>query len=150
MVDEISFAISLTSVFLSILGILYEEFKSKVALEKRIATLESRPGTEQVLVERVAKMEVKMDLFWKTVEQYTITMLKHPNTTRFDDLLDKLQEKTITLAEMDELKGLLECEFQKVSKKKTDGRGLVIAITIARINTLMVDATSMAKMAMAK
>lgn len=138
MVDEITLAISLSSMFLSVLGILYEEFKSKVSLEKRIATLEAKPSTDQVLVERVAKMEVKMDLFWNAIGQYTTKMLKHPVTPRLDGLLDKLQDKSITLREMEELKGLLECEMQKV--KKTDGKMLAIAMTIARIDGLVVDA----------
>lgn len=138
MVDEISIVISLSSIFLTVIGLLYREFVAKVAVEKRIATLEARPLSDPVLVERIAKMEVKLDLWWDTVQTWATKMIKHPVTPRLDELMDKLENKTITITELDELKALLECQLSE-KKMKHSGQVFAIAFTLARIKTLEVD-----------
>jgi len=138
MVDEISLAISITSIFLTVIGLLYQEFKSKVALENRIATLEAKPLTDPALAERVAKMEVKLDLWWDTVQDWATKMIKHPVTPRLDELMDRLNDKTINVKELDELKGLLECAMDEKARKRS-GKVFAYAFTLARIKSLEVD-----------
>lgn len=160
MVDEIALTISVVSIMLTVIGFIVEHFRVQAGLRERIAGLEAkdavidscakrldefskteneRAKTENERAERIKALEVKMELFWDAVSSQVISMLKHPGAKRRDILLDKLGAKSITLAEMEELKGMLICD---VKPKTTEA--LAAALVLAQINVKLYDAGRLA------
>ena len=154
MVDEIALTISVVSIMFTVIGFLIEHFKVQAGVHERIATLEasqksiddytkrlddfSRRFDERG--ERIKALEVKMELFWDAVSSNVITMLKHPAAKRRDELLDRLGDKSITLAEMEELKQLLTCDVKLNDVKLKSRESLAAAVVVARINQKLYDA----------
>lgn len=87
---------------------------------------------------RLTKLETKMELFWKAVGDRVMDMLHHPELARRDMLSEKVKARTITLAELEELEELLECELHEDKNKKSQ-KGLVVALGIAYVKTLLLD-----------
>ena len=149
MVDEIALTISVVSILFTVIGFIIEHFKIQAGMHERIATLETKQKniddhTKRLddfsrrfddWGERIKALEVKMELFWDAVSSNVITMLKHPTSERRDELLDRLGDKSITLAEMEELKRLLTCDVKLKSRES-----LAAAVVVARINQKLYDA----------
>jgi len=149
MVDEIALTISVVSILFTVIGFLIEHFKIQAGMHERIATLEAKQKNIDDHAkrlddfsrrfddwgERIKALEVKMELFWDAVSSNVITMLKHPTAERRDELLDRLGDKSITLAEMEELKRILTCNVKLKSRES-----LAAAVVVARINQKLYDA----------
>jgi hypothetical protein len=137
---------SVIGLLVSVGGLLLAYIKYIRDQEKRIAVLEAKSknfaaisakidllvASEEDKGERIKALETKMELWWTAIQSTVVRMLKHPTQKRRDLLFDKLEANTISLDELAELKGLLQCE----SKKKD---ALVAAMAIARIDTLIFD-----------
>lgn len=80
--------ISLVSAVISFIGFVYVYFKGVV---------ESR--------ERLARLETKVEVFWKSValDAAKILHTPHPENARRDDLLEKFTDGSITREELEEL-----------------------------------------------
>ncbi len=149
MVDEISLTISVVSIMLTAIGFLIEHFRVQAGMRERLASLEAKEQNiesckkrcdeysknDSERAERIKALEVKMELFWDAVSSQVISMLKHPNAKRRDGLLDKLADRSITLAEMEELKQILTCDVRPHTKE-----ALAAALVVAQINVKLYDA----------
>ena len=143
--------LSALSLLLATLGFMYQRFKAQATVDTKIATLENdvsniKKACEDIvkndskidnIVERISKIEVKNEIVWSAVEQAVVNILHHPTKPKRDKLLEKLQDKSITLQEMEELKGMLTCVvIDKPSPDETIAAGLLLA----SINTKLFDA----------
>jgi len=103
--------LSIASLFIAIIGFIYQRIEVVKKLENRLTKLEQREDTSNrvdKVCERLSALEVKNNLIWNAVEKAMIDILHHPATPRRDELLEKLNTKDITLNELDELKKILE------------------------------------------
>jgi len=73
---------------------------------------------------RLVSLETKIDPFWKIVEQNIPRLLKRPTHERMDQLLDRMSQGNITLAEAKELIPYLEEEL------KGDDATRILAISL--------------------
>lgn len=69
-------------------------------------------GVLSSIKERLTAVETKVSLFWQAVGVKVADMLKSPTNLRKDELLDKVKNGNMTMAEAIELKGILEKEFR--------------------------------------
>lgn len=118
---ELEIAISVTSIMLTVIGLLFQYFKVILGLKERMATLET-----------------KINLFWSIVEREIPRLLKDPTGLTKDGLLDKFAEhhsNGMTLQEMEELTGILECELKE--KKMTNTRRIAYALIVGRLKQLI-------------
>lgn len=88
-----------------------------------------------VLAERLARIETKLDLFWKVVEQNIPRLLKRPTHKRMDDLLDKMSMGGLNgdHSEAKELILLLEEDL----KQQDSTRVLATTLILARLHQLV-------------
>lgn len=150
-----SFVFSLIGALLAAGGFLYNHYKDSRALSDRISTLEGVQTGDAETKERVKELEknvsnltqrqvaneTKMELFWGALQGKVIDMLKHPTEQNLDDLMDKLDVKTITLKEMEELKALLKCKAEKPARtEKQKNESFLAAFLLARVDGLLYDA----------
>lgn len=101
------------SIALTICGFLFQHFKVLAKINERLAMLET-----------------KISLFWSIVEKELPRLLKHPDTKRQDELLDKLSNGDIAIKEMKELKAIL----QKDSSVDRVAKAFVIGLLDYKIN----------------
>ena len=120
-------------------GVVATFFRSKIETTKEIevskAAIYSRIGKLQ---EDFSAMNVKVNLFWKTIEDNLPRLIKRPTHKRMDDLLDKFREKTITIEEMAELKPLLE-ELVKQDLADKNNQALGDMLMLGLINIRLYD-----------
>lgn len=118
--------ISGAALLLAILSAAWQRFGVMIDIQKQIAKVQMEffqkidsyhitcPGP--VLDGRLAKQEIKMDLFWAGVQDSVKNMLKHPTLLRKDELLDRypslecpelvelrdilMEEKTVLIAQV--------------------------------------------------
>lgn len=114
MSEDIRLYISLAGLLISICGLLWQHFKTIAGINERLST-----------------METKIDLFWKAVEKHVVDLLKAPHTKRYDVLLDKLVQGTLTNEEARELKGYLTNHLKTAKASKR----LAMVLLLARIET---------------
>ena len=90
---------------------------------------------------RLAKLEVKMELFWNAVGDVIKNMIKQPTHFRKDELMDKLLDKrdtNISNAELVELKSILHSELPELKIQKS-GQSLAYALALAYIDQILYD-----------
>ncbi len=80
--------------------------------------------------ERISKLEVRSDLFWKALENRLADMLKSPSHLAKDVFLDKLKDNTITPEETATLRTMLLEEYNH-----HDVKSLAAALLISRLDT---------------
>ena len=80
----------------------------------------------------MATLEAKTELFWNAVQAKTLDMLKStPTNPHKDALLDKFKQGDCSLAECQELEGILETEL--VSKRLNNGKRLAYFLILGRL-----------------
>jgi hypothetical protein len=149
---DVNLIISIIGALVGVGGFLLAYVKYIRGQENRISCLETRSQdigkdmadvkgkldsilkSEEDKGERIKALETKMELWWTAVQATAIKMLKHPTARRRDELLDKLDSKQITMAEMEKLKDLLRCD---VTSKKKDS--IYAAMVVARLDMLLYD-----------
>lgn len=120
---ELTEILAISSIAISILGLLFQYFKWIVTEEKRISTLET-----------------KMGLFWNLVEKNFPKILHSPHTPSLDTLLDKMSERTLNLDEAQDLREQLKCELTgKVAVRSKDNELLVIVMLLGRLEQIIYD-----------
>lgn len=152
--STIATLVALGSLTVAILNFIWARFKEGTKLRERISSLEqSRTDNEKSRAslknledrestnsDRLTRLETKMELFWTAMTDNAIKALHHPTETRADLLLLKFKEKTITLAEMEELKQLIRCRLDSKLAKKKNGESYWATFMLARIDMALVDA----------
>jgi hypothetical protein len=86
--------------------------------------------------ERIAKIETKVDLFWRVVETNVGQLLKSPDHYLKDLLIDKMARRELTLPEAEQLRSILTDEMQLMGRQNG-----VVAYTLilGRIEQLLYD-----------
>lgn len=110
----------LIAVLVSLAGILGKYYKSISSMK-----------------ERLTRLETKMELFWKIVENNVGRLLKSPRQPRKDELLDKLSGNSLNREEAAELKEILEREFAK--KGKRSQLSLAYILALGRLEQVLFD-----------
>jgi hypothetical protein len=85
--------LSALSLLVAVLGLVRTFF---AASQEQSATWQHDLGVVQ---ERCSLLEMKMQMFWRLVEEHLSGMLKRPTHEEMDALLDKLKAHTLTLDE---------------------------------------------------
>lgn len=98
-------------------------------------------GVLSSIKERLSTLEVKIDLIWHATEGIVSDSLRHPSEPRKDILLDKMVNKTATVKELIELRGLLKSKMTKVKSPEA----IATAFAIGRIDVLLWDLQKMKK-----
>jgi hypothetical protein len=154
-VEITSFSIALISVTISVISFLYQRLKSNVDTENRFTKMESKgiQNTEYILElrnsvsdlvkkldlvsDKVNIIEVKNEVLWNSVEKAMIDVLHHPTEYKRDELLEKLEAKTITLSELEELK----CMLTDIIKNNKNSNEVIAAVLLsARVSQIILDA----------
>lgn len=89
--------------------------------------------------ERIAKIETKVDLFWKAVEINVGQLLKSPTHIEKDMLLDKLAHRELTMPEAETLRSILTDEMQLRGR---DNGIIAYALIIGRLEGILFDLRS--------
>lgn len=121
------------ALIVSISGYLWNRFMFFSKINDKIAAIDAR----------LAKQELKMDLFWPTVGEAVKNMLKQPSHIRKDELIDKFPN--LDKYEICELKDILRAERTELvehgeclpMEKKVYLIALVLML--ANIDTMLVD-----------
>jgi hypothetical protein len=79
--------------------------------------------------ERITRLEVKNELFWKALENKLADMLKSPTHLDKDILLDKFKDGSLTPEETKILRTILTEEFNNKEKS------FALALVISRLET---------------
>lgn len=88
---------------------------------------------------RLARLEVKTDLFWGLVEDKLSDVLHSPNAPDKDILLGKLKDKSLSRQEVVDLRGILEAESHEPKKQKLS---IAYFLIITRLEILIADFNS--------
>lgn len=88
------------------------------------------------ILQRLSKLEVKVDLFWGMVEENISTILHSPNHPTKDDLLDKLKDKTLIATEAMELKEILRIEYSEAADKT---ERLAYLLVLTRLEIIIIE-----------
>jgi hypothetical protein len=128
---NIELVLSIVSGCLAVIGFIWTYFKVILGIQKQLGNFDFTD-----MLERIVKIETKMELFWKAVEGSAIAMLHHPTTLRKDDLLNRFP--SITDEELCELKDILGSEFHD-RKASQDPKLLAYALMSARIDSELLD-----------
>jgi hypothetical protein len=128
---DVSFLVSVLSLVVAIVSFCFAYYKFVLKQREEFASLRSdvlmlkeTSSSFTVLVseldqrmnsacERIRAVEIKVDLFWTTVEKWLGGVIKSPHAPRLDELLDKDQREGLSLEELKEMKGLLESVIQE-------------------------------------
>ena len=97
-----------------------------------------RFGVITGIVERLAKVETKVDLFWSAIEGRVTEILKSPTHLEKDELLDKLVSKEINLQGAQRLRTILNEEL-KNRKRIDNGKRLAYALMLGRLEQVIFD-----------
>ena len=134
---------------MTIVTIIFGYVKKQAKIEERIAIIEKTCTERDVpckkmqsdiadIRDRIRAIEVKTELFWNAIEKEVINILHHPSESERDILLEKLQDKTITLQEMERLKNILS---DVVKKKKAKEEVISAVLLIGRLDQLIYTAS---------
>jgi hypothetical protein len=115
--DTLNVMIALLAIFISIVGLLTQHFTSIARLKERIATI-----------------EVKIEPFWKLVEQQLPLLLKQHSAFRKDELLDKMSIGGLVLPEAKELDNILEYELKE---RTMPDRTLIYVMVLGRLKQVI-------------
>ncbi len=85
--------------------------------------------------ERIARVEVKGELFWKLVEQNISELVKSPTHIYKDNLLDKIKDGSINKDEAAELHDILKDELEYIDKK--DPRVIGYILVMSRLDFML-------------
>ena len=123
-----SVLISAITIGFTALGFIVQHFTTQTKTEGRLSRLEEQAKEfEKNLQEqnelsekvelacsKINGLEIKMDIFWKSLETTVIGALHHPcpEYKDRDELLDKLKDGVITDKERNLLDEMLTCEIQ--------------------------------------
>jgi hypothetical protein len=86
------------------------------------------------LNDRITSQEVKTSLWWDSVKTTMIDILHHPNNPKRDILLEKMKDKTISVAELKVLKDMLKVDSLDKEHIKGDERaaaGMLYAVAVS-------------------
>jgi hypothetical protein len=113
-----------------------------LAIKDRLTKLESREDLTSklnMICEDVRELKIKEGLVWGAVEKAMVDLLHHPNEVERDVLLEKLRDKTITLAEMEVLEELLQ---NAIIKKKGNPESIAATLLLAVVKQKIYENTS--------
>ena len=87
------------------------------------------------ILQRLAKIEVKVDLFWNVVEEKLSTLLHSPDNPVKDALLDKLKNSELNHDEAMELRDILIAEIER--KRANPYVALVGYLVVAHLELII-------------
>ncbi len=112
---ENSTVISLIAIGLTVIGFIFQYF-----------------GFISRLMERVTKLETKIELFWGVVQKQMIDIMHSPHTPELDLLLDELQDNCLNLEKAHKLKDLLSQQMTLDNGKK-----MAVIFLLARVEQII-------------
>jgi len=128
--------LEIAALVISILGLFISPLLTYVAFvlkqNERITRLEARPTLDTKVDDatlRIVKLETKMAIFWKTVEETVPRQLIAPHSPERDELLRKMIAGNLTDNEADALLKDLECSLDKFPQDKK----LAAILTITKL-----------------
>jgi hypothetical protein len=90
--------------------------------------------------ERLAKLEVANEVFWKVLDPHLASIIHSPTHKRRDELVDKLLDNSISYAELKELDCLLKIAVdEEKGDKKFVYLLLVIRVEVKLANSMAQD-----------
>lgn len=118
-------SLDVVTLILSVMSVGYLYFGIITRLERRLTKLEehsqiARDGLKQIteITRQVTQLEVKMALFWQTVEKSLPAIVHSPHTPRRDLLLEKIQNGCLSHSEMEELLADLQTNLEEFPTEK--------------------------------
>lgn len=112
--------LSITAICLTVIGLLFQHFVILSGIK-----------------ERLGRLEVKMDLFWRVIETNVSDMLKsYPTNMEKDILLDKFSRRELNLKEAERLRTILICEMKK---EENPAHKLAFVLILTGIEKTLVD-----------
>jgi hypothetical protein len=114
------------------------EYFSAIAIGIALLSfLASHFGSIPQLRERLTAVETRLDLFWKLMEKSMASIIRSPHTPRLDELLDKLlEDKSLNLAEAEELRWLLKEKDEFDDDKKILAKAMLLPLVEQKIYDL--------------
>ncbi len=88
-----------------------------------------------LLLDRVTRLETKIEIFWKTMEQTMVNVLHSPHTPEFDKLLETLSNASLNMIQAERLKVLLLDEVKTANVGNS--RKIAASILLARIEQVI-------------
>ena len=109
--------LSLTAIFISVFGLLFQHFAVISGIK-----------------ERITRLETKTELFWKCVETGIVGMLKsYPTNISKDVLLDKMLHNELTLDNAQELRLIIKEEMELTKKENV----LIYVLALGRLEQVI-------------
>ena len=109
--------ISLAAIIIAVLGLSWQYFQVIGGIK-----------------ERMARLETKMEVFWKVIEKNVAAILKAPTHVDFDALLDKMVAGSLTLEEAYKLQDALNSNPHSDKTKM-----LASALMLGRVSQIIID-----------
>lgn len=104
-----------SAVFTSVSTVVIGYYRTKNDVNSKLVKIEEQIGDVKEEIKcfddyriRVNALELKMEIWWKAMQDSMVDVLHHPNTPERDGLLEKLRDKKITETEKENLKVLLK------------------------------------------
>lgn len=120
--------IPIVAAFISILGLVYMYFGVIFGIKEQMAKMG----------ERQARLEVKADLFWKTIEDNVVKLLKtYPSNVPKDVLLDMMVRGELSLENARLLRTILIEENKNTIKNPQDP--LAYALVLGRVEQIILE-----------
>lgn len=88
------------------------------------------------LKERIKGLEVKTDLFWKSIEKNLPNLLHSPHTPEMDKLLEKMISDGLNKTESIDLKNMIKNEFEE---GLSENKKIVAVLLMARLDQIIED-----------
>jgi hypothetical protein len=153
MLNQYGVYIGVLALIISILGLAWQYFGWILSIRKDMGKMavdcRTEIGAEFKEIDtkllgyesRLARVEVKMELFWNAVGDVIKNMIKQPTHFRKDELMDKLLDKRetdISNTELSELKSILHSELPELKIRKSE-KSLAYALALAYIDQILYD-----------
>jgi len=84
----------------------------------------------RAIQERLAKLETKVEVFWKALETNLVNLLKLPTHLLMDELLDKLAANTLGRGERAQLSAILA---ERLQTEENTAMKVAISLVLARL-----------------
>lgn len=132
------------SIFVAGWLIQYFVFTAKNA--ERITLLEHTvvvtTGDHTKVLERLACIETKLEIYWNMIDEKMLHLLKsYPTNLEKDMLLDRQLHNTLTLSEAERLRTIISCEFEleknRKQDEKTTGLGIAYILELGRLEQII-------------
>ena len=140
----------IVTVSLFIVGYLIQYFVFTAKSNTRLSILENKVvvtlGEHIKVLERLACLETRMEMYWGSIDGKLVYMLKsYPTNLEKDILLDRQLRSVLTLSEAERLRTIISCEFEleKTKKPEEKATGFMMAyiLELGRLEQIIFDLT---------